>query len=369
MIEAKYYYNLYLLLVTILTIATANRYSKVYSIGLDSQSGLIIDKRALILSIGLAVFIGFRPLSGRYFGDTGSYVRYYEIQEGLPYIFNPFAQNKIWDNLFNWWASNRLGISNLFVLADVLNFGCTFLACRKLFNKNQYIAFLVFLGSFSTFSYATNGVKAGVAAAIFLLGISYYKKQFISIPLILISWGFHHSMTLPVVAFALAYLYRNTRVYFFVWIVCLLISTMHITYFQTLFAEMAYSQGDASGVEYLTSSSGSEWGGKSGFRFDFVIYSAMPILVGYYAILKKRLQLSSEYKLLLNIYLIANAIWMLCMYAEFTNRIAYLSWFLFPFILIYPFLKENWGPTRYQTLSKVVIANLAFTLFMHLIYY
>ena len=368
MIQAQYYYDIYLFLVTILTIVAANTFSKSIGTVIVESQKFGIDIRAVFLVILLSLFIGFRPISGMYFGDTGNYNYMYQSLEGLPYVYDPTAENKIWDNLFDLWASESFGISNLFVLVAFIYFVCTWLACRKFYGQDQYIAFLVFLGSFSTFSYSTNGIKAGAAAAIFLLGLSYYKQLIIAIPLILISWGFHHSMVLPIAAFVCAYLYRKPKVYFYVWIICILISALHITYFQSLFASMAEDQGDISGVGYLTSSSDDEWGGKSGFRLDFVLYSAMPVLVGYYTIFKKRLKLSNTYKMLLNTYMITNSVWMLCMYAQFSNRIAYLSWFIYPIVLIYPFLKENWGATRYRVASKVVLVNLAFTLFMHFIY-
>ena len=95
----------------------------------------------------------------------------------------------------------------------------------------------------------------------------------------------------------------------------------------------------------------------------------MPILVGYWAVYKKRLQLSKIYTCLLNLYMTLNGTWMLCMYANFTNRIAYLSWFLYPIVLIYPYLNENWGPRRYKDFSKVMLAHLGFTLFMKFIFY
>ena len=121
-------------------------------------------------------------------------------------------------------------------------------------------------------------------------------------------------------------------------------------------------------ANYLNDVNGA-WGGKTGFRIDFVIYSAMPILVGYWAVYKKKLQLSKIYTCLLNLYMVLNGTWMLCMYANFTNRIAYLSWFLYPIVLIYPYLNENWGPTRYKDFSKVMLAHLGFTLFMKFVYY
>lgn len=366
MIEAKYYYDFYLLIVSILTIVASNSYFKSNGISHIEYNGLDIDIRPVCLVIFLTFFIGSRSTYG--FGDTTNYTNYYNLIEGRQYIYNPTVANKIWDNLFYWWASEGLGISNFYIVIAFLYFGGTYLACRKLFNQDQYIAFLVFLGSFSTFSYSVNGIKAGAAAAIFLVGLSYYKKWFIGIPLVLISWGFHHSMVLSMAAFVVAYFYRNSKVYFYLWIICLLISALHITFFQSLFASMAEEQGDLQGAGYL-STDGNEWGGTSGFRIDFVIYSAMPVVVGYYTIFKRKLHIGNSYKMILNIYMLTNSVWMLCMFANFTNRIAYLSWFLFPMVLIYPLLNENWGPSRYKTLSKLVLANLAFTLFMNYVYY
>ena len=53
-----------------------------------------------------------------------------------------------------------------------------------------------------------------------------------------------------------------------------------------------------------------------------------------------------------------------------TNRIAYLSWFLYPIVLIYPFLQEEWeDDNQYRIFSVVMLAHLGFTLFMNIIYY
>lgn len=78
---------------------------------------------------------------------------------------------------------------------------------------------------------------------------------------------------------------------------------------------------------------------------------------------------SKMYTLLLQLYLATNAVWVLCMYVEYNNRIAYLSWFLYPIVLIYPFVNTNWSKNRMKILSKVVTYHLLFTLFMNLIYY
>ena len=69
-------------------------------------------------------------------------------------------------------------------------------------------------------------------------------------------------------------------------------------------------------------------------------------------------------------YLTCNGIWMLCMYAQFTNRIAYLSWFMYPILLVYPcYAIVDKNHPLVLVRQKVVLLHLAFTLFMDLIYY
>ena len=198
--------------------------------------------------------------------------------------------------------------------------------------------------------------------------MAYRDRLYVCILFLLLSLGFHHSMKLPIVAFILASFYKNPKMYIIAWGICLLLSLAHITWFQVLFTQISADNGDAHGANYLLGSDTNGWGGKSGFRYDFVLYSAMPVWVGYYAIFKKKIK-SLNYNFILNVYTILNSVWMLCMYAEFTNRIAYLSWFIYPFVLIYPFICENWGIQKYRTLSKIMLYHLGFTLFMQIIYY
>ena len=207
-------------------------------------------------------------------------------------------------------------------------------------------------------------MKAGAAASLFILALAYRENLKVCIPLILVSWGFHHSMQLPVAAFVLTLFYKNPKVYLAFWMICLFIAMAHVTFFQNLFAGMT----DESGSRYLTEDT-DDWGGKSGLRLDFILYSAMPIWAGYWAMYKKKMRLSEMYLCLLSLYMFINAIWMLCMYAQFTNRIAYLSWFLYPVVLIYPFLNEDLGDNKHKIFYKVMLVHLLFTLFMTFIYY
>jgi hypothetical protein len=171
-------------------------------------------------------------------------------------------------------------------------------------------------------------------------------------------------MIMVIAAFTITLIIKNAKFYFAMWLFCLLMAAAHITTFAQLFSGFTTDHG----AGYLLTEGGND-GTKGGFRIDFIIYSAAPVVVGWCAVFKKNIELSSLYKKLLCLYLCLNGIWMLCMYASFTNRIAYLSWFLYPIVLIYPFLHEQWGENRYRIFSLVMLGHLGFTLFMNIVYY
>ena len=364
MISASVYSSIYLLIVTILSLFVYSQYSHrntaIVSINnpkRENNAGLFL------LVVFLTLFIGFRPQS-YVFVDMMNYIQnYHAFLENVPFNWDANTENFLFDNYFAFVGSQNLGTTFFFVTIAAIYFGCAYWGIRRLFPRDTAIAYLTFLGAFSTFSYATNGIKAGAAASLFILALSYYRNWKICIPLLIITLGFHHSMSMPIAAFVLSVLWKNPKHFFWAWLFSLCCAVAHVSFFQELFAGMT----DESGAGYLTSS-GSDWGGKNGFRLDFVLYSSMPVLVGYYAIFKHKIK-SRMYDLLLKVYLTTKATWMLCMYASFTNRIAYISWSLYPIVLIYPLLNEEWGNKKYRIVSKIFIAHLAFTLFMVIVYY
>lgn len=367
MIPASLYHSIYLFLVTILTLFTYRNYK--YKEDLYGDGTRNTELFTILLVLVIALFIGLRPAGipncWKYFGDTQNYVQFYKVFfEGSDFTFNRNSENLIFDNLFAWWGSARLGYTSFFLLFSTLYFTATYLGISKLFPNDKLAAYLVFLAAFSTYSYSVNGIKAGVAASLFIWAMGYRDNLKICIPLILISWGFHHSMIMPVAAFVTTLFFKNPKLYFAIWAFCLLMALAHVTAFAHFFAGATTEHG----ASYLMGD-GTNDGTKGGFRLDFIIYSAMPVIVGWYVVVKKQLEISDMYINLLNLYLCLNGVWMLCMYANFTNRIAYLSWFLYPIVLIYPFLNEDMGEDRYRKFSYVMLAHLGFTLFMNIIYY
>lgn len=355
---ASIYQYIYLLFVTIITLIYIRKY----------KHNLLRYKKSnvaeLLLVVTVALFIGLRPISG-WFIDMYSYNQRLQQLDGQPFWFTTDTDNIIFDNFLEWWGCNGISPTLFFLTVATIYFVCAYIGIKRLFKDNALIAYIVFLAAFSTFSYSTNGIKAGAAASIFIMALGYRNKLWLCLPLMLASMGFHHSMALPIAAFAPTIFFKNPKWYYYGWLACFLLASFHITYFQILFGGMA----DEQGAGYLLATEQTSEA-HIGFRPDFVLYSAVPVWMGYQIEMKKKIIVSATYKMLIHFYLTANAAWMLCMYASFTNRIAYLSWFVYPIVIIYPFLdKKNNDPNRYAKLKKVVIYHLLFTLFMVIVYY
>ena len=357
----SFYLPVYLTVISLLTCVQYTYYKR-SNYGFLASRRVVDPVNSFLFAVLVSVFIGLRP---QYWGfvDMNNYIDWYPVMWGYEFSFDWNAENFLFDNLYSFMSCSGIHWHYFFLVIAFIYFGCMWYSCWKLFPYDTQVAFLTCLAAFSTFSYGTNGVKAGAAASLFLTALSYRRNLLMTTLFLFLSLGFHHSMMLPIGAFILAYFYRNTKVYFLVWGLCLLMAAAHITYFQTLLAGFS----DERGTDYLLSV-GNDWGGKTGFRIDFIIYSAMPILVGYWAIFRRGVR-SMFYEFVLSVYLITNAIWLLCMYASFTNRIAYLSWSMYPIVLIYPFLNENFGKDRYKQFAKVTLFHLLFTLFMEIVYY
>ncbi len=362
----QYYSHIYIWFIAILSLFVFNKYAQYSSrrLAKDTDQSTFWG---LIIAIVVALFVGLRPVSEAYFVDMANYSAALSFYSGEYFSFNWSTDNIIFDNFLLFYASKSLPEEVFFLSISAIYFFCMVWACSSLFPRDKIAAFLVCLGAFSTFSYATNGMKAGAAASIFLVSIALYEKRRLLWALVfaIISMGFHHSMVVPVASLVICHFVKNPRVFYATWGFAFLMALFHITYFQQIFAWLA----DEQGASYLIGSD--DFIRKDifgGFRIDFILYSAAPIIFGWIGVFKKRLT-SRNYSFLLNLYLLTNAIWLLCMYAEFTNRIAYLSWFMLPIVLIYPLLNEKWGIKQYQTFRWVALGHLGFTLFMQYIFY
>src|SRR5690606_25184293 len=101
----------------------------------------------------------------------------------------------------------------------------------------------------------------------------------------------------------------------------------------------------------------------TGFRWDFLLYSSTAVFAGWYYIVKRNYK-DKIYFWLFNTYVFSNAFWILVIRANFSNRFAYLSWFMIGLVIIYPLLKQQIIPKQHQVIGLILIAYFSFTFFM-----
>ena len=355
------YQYIYLIIVILLTVSAMSQYNGMSNQGFENHNKANVGSLFVVV-VFFILTIGFRPISS-VFVDMANYnAEYYTLLYGNSFEYDWKADNFLFDNLFAWMGSLMLDIRLFFLLIAVIYFGCAAHACRKIFPNDALLAFVVFLGALSTFSYGTNGIKAGAAASILLLALAYREKKVHAIVFLMTSLGFHHSMLVPVVAYGMAYFYKKPKAYLWAWIVCLLLAAAHVTFFMSLFS--GYT--DEHGAEYLVVDSFEK--DVTGFRPDFILYSAVPIFLGFYLMVKKRIK-SDYFNFLWCVYTATNCVFLLCTYGSFINRIAYLSWLMYPIVLLYPFINISWSINQKKYLKQAVYYHLLFTVFMVFIYY
>ena len=106
---------------------------------------------------------------------------------------------------------------------------------------------------------------------------------------------------------------------------------------------------------------------KTGFRWDFILYSSVPIFFAYYIIYIRNIVVDRLYMILINTYTLSNAVWIIIINAAFSNRFAYLSWFLYPIVIAYPLLKYQIWDDDGNTIALVLFIYYLFTYLMSML--
>lgn len=368
MIPASLYQTIYINLLFILTILYVLSHQNLSFQAL--YRGRDNYKAALTLSIFLILFLGLRPVS-YHFGDTVNYARTYtNLQYGIVRIDSDAS-----DWLFHWFmdnASKIMSVNTFFLIIELGYIGCTLWACKRLMRNNVWVALLMNLAAFSYYSYGINGIRNGLACSIMLVAFSYIlgpnREKIIAAILCFCAYNIHHSMALPILmmvisAFVLPKFKNSLKLTIAFWILSIFLSLTVGDWLETFFAGLGF---DDRLNSYITSDEYDEQFSSTGFRWDFLLYSVMPIVLGWYVVIKKRVS-NKTYLMLLNTYILCNAFWVMLIRSSFSNRFAYLSWFIYPILLAYPLLKLPIWRDQGNKLNWIMLANLGFTYFMWII--
>lgn len=354
------YYEVYIYFCLLLVLANLLH---AYTLGLNDVKNLkFLRTSGLILFVLVVIYLGLRPISGRKFADMATYAEYFKYYASGGQIS---TEKDIVFHIYIKALSSLVGIHGFFLITMILYTVPKYLISKKYFKEYWFYAFLMFVVSFSFYSYGTNGIRNGIATSMFLWGLCYTDKKTKMSLFFLLSVLFHKSLLLPVGAYILTMVHNNPKTYMKVWLIAIPLSLVLGSVFITIFSSLGFDDRLAS---YISGTGKTDVAIKTGFRWDFLFFSSFAVFSGWYFIIKKRFNDFLYYQIF-NTYLICNAFWILVIRASFSNRFAYLSWFLMAVVIIYPLLKQHFYKNQQIMISKVVTAYFLFTFLMFLIYY
>ena len=327
------------------------------------QRGIIFNEKIvsinsllfIFIAVAIILYMGMRNPTTSIFGDTPNYYKnFMKIRgKGTPFSFT-LGGEWVFNNLMNYFARYS-DIKTFFTLCAAIYVGSLWLAMRRIFGNYDFIAFLVVCSMFTFWAYGVNGIRNGMGASVFILAMTFANTPVIMVALVVLALGMHNSIWIMVVAACLSWLYNSSQVYIGVWVACLLFSFFAGGIVQNYLVTFDFISGTDRYGNYLTST---EYA--TGFRFDFILYSAMGVIAGYYFIFRREME-DEYYKWIYNIYLLCNAFWILIIRSSYTNRFAQISWFILPIVLIYPFLKQRQWVNHEKMVGYAILLFFAFT--------
>lgn len=311
------------------------------------------------LLIFVTWYMGTRPVSEYYFGDMGTYNKtFLALQQGLEvrvdkdYLFNYFLV----------WCAKIMDAQLFFLLIDIIYIVPLFLFARKYSKGYWYYVFLLFLTSFSFWTYGTNGIRNGIATSLFLLALVFYDRKVIMYAIMALCFGIHNSMMIPIAAFLAAAQWKSPKLYMGIWLGAIPLSLVMGSFWESLFMSLGFEDQRVTG--YLSGQDDSQGFRYSGFRWDFLFYSSFAVFAGWYFIFKKKIE-DKFYIHLFGTYMIANAFWILVIRANFSNRFAYLSWFMMGAVIAYPMLKYKMWSDQHKILTVTIFIYFMFTYLLY----
>ena len=358
------YFPLYLTLIGVLCTITAFRYIGSSSYSLQEEQQPFITP--LLLCIFLVIWLGYRP-AHYIFGDTVNYAfGYRRLVPGI--IAIDWNKEWVWEWITMTCKSLNLSVEAYFMVAEVGYILSVLWAVKKFTPINPLLGILFVISSLMFYTFGVNGVRNGLACHLTLLGMAFaFENKYISCFIVyLIAFGIHRSVALPITAFIVGYLFKNKVKYaLFIWFLSIPLSLVFGGSAIALFTSLGF---DDRMNNYTDANNDMSIFSSTGFRWDFLLYSFFPTLMIWYICIKRKI-VDYWYNVLAITYCLCNAFWIMVITAEYSNRFAYLSWFMYPIIIAYPLINLPVWEDQDRKTGFILLAYCGFTLFMELVFW
>lgn len=358
--DPSIYYPVYIYSLLIITLFYVIKIYNKDEEWIDENSNNVL----ILIYIGLFVYlVGLRPISGYYFGDTYNYAITYNAFVNGTRIVDP--ESKEW--IFEWLqyhCSKVMDVNEFFLLIEILYIVPILWGCWKLIPNHYILMFIACMGAFSFFSYGVNGIRNGMACSLIIAAMACINQnllyKIIGALLAFIAFNIHRSTALPIVCILGSFFVKDTRYIMGFWVASIFISLVAGGTVESFFTGLGF---DDRMEAYSSQNIDASQFSSTGFRWDFLLYSSMPILLGYYVVFVRQVW-DRNYLLLLNTYILCNSFWVMMIRASYSNRFAYLSWFMYALVLAYPCLKLPVWEDQGRKTALILMGHLGFTLLM-----
>ncbi len=224
-----------------------------------------------------------------------------------------------------------------FVISAVIYVFANMYFCKRASADGYIFMVLLCFLSLGFTNHHYNVLRSGLCISFLLIAISKGQHKIISILSSIIAVSFHSSGLLVILGYLITSKFRETKFLYAFWGIMLVALFAGIFDSFAQYMEFFSSMEDERFNRYL---SGNDRDYNVGLRLDFIAYSLFPIIVGGYYIYKRNYK--DEYYIhIYNTYLFSNACWLIFSKMPSNDRIAYLSWFLIPLLLLYPVLNDT----------------------------
>lgn len=327
----------------------------------------------IVVTVIIILFMGLRP-NESYFGDTYMYAHSFNLmQNGIATPSTTSTGGEwLWARIMFAFVTGSGDVHMFFLFTDLLYYGLMLLCCWRLFPNNTWLAMLFFIASFSTYSYGVNGIRNGMACSVVLVAIALAAggtkpERYAGLLLSLVAIAIHRSTALPIAAlWAAVFIIRHPKQAIYIWVAAIFLSLLVGNRVGDFFASLGFDDRMTSYFQGQYDAKDMAQFSRTGFRWDFLLYSAMPVLFTWYLTVKRNFN-DRAFNIIAVTYILANAFWILVIRAAFSNRFAYLSWFMYPLVICYPLLRFNIWPDQDRKTALILLLFYGFTYLMYLI--
>ena len=372
---APYYYNtVWYFALLLFTWAVV-----IYYLGSGEQKLLRSDGHdanqdfAVILSLVIIYYVGLRPIY-KDFVDMHNYAHMYKtFASQWEYRLPDLKTEWFWDDVMIFFRRNGFTVHSYFLFIEFVYVMGMLVSAVIVTRNNLFMTMMFMITSFSFLGFGENGLRNGMSCSILLPGICLLTREgkgnkMLSVLFMILAFGTHRSSMLPIAAsLASVFWIKDTKTAMRFWIASFGISLVAGPLMEQFFASLGFDDR----MDKYTSTDQATMAdtfNRTGFRWDFVFYSSFPVIMIWYTTIYRKFK-DKTYNVIAITYLLSNAFWLMVIRASYSNRFAYLSWFIYPLVIAYPLLRMNLWKDQDRRTAIILFFYSGFLFFMFFIYY